>query len=118
MRISDWSSDVCSSDLGGQHIAIPIFTFQNRSGDDLPQTEIHRFVVPIHYCVGDIIQRVASTTKRHPRPLQRNYIVQAATRSSSSGRGLSAKDLDSLPRKRKPAYFPCCLTKASPTGLL
>src|SRR3546814_10267539 len=35
MRISDWSSDVCSSDLLLRHTSGPTYGFQNRTNVDL-----------------------------------------------------------------------------------
>src|SRR3546814_20805169 len=40
MRISDWSSDVCSSDLGGQ----PVMSWLVRAGDPLPKKGSLKFL--------------------------------------------------------------------------
>src|SRR3546814_6705445 len=40
MRISDWSSDVCSSDLGGQ----PVMSWLVRAGDPLPKKGSMKFL--------------------------------------------------------------------------
>src|SRR3546814_11680596 len=62
MRISDWSSDVCSSDLiGASGSLIPLFQRQLRRGSSLTVThpDIRRYFMTVHESVQLILQSTA-----------------------------------------------------------
>src|SRR3546814_17315716 len=66
MRISDWSSDVCSSDLAGRHGA------RRGVADDLAKAEV--------------LEEVARILLRHPvlRPALRRHLVASGQAADSS----------------------------------
>src|SRR3546814_10744172 len=53
MRISDWSSDVCSSDLGGRAMALHILE-RVRAFNDLIEGALHRHPHSFHGCVEQV----------------------------------------------------------------
>src|SRR3546814_2936040 len=62
MRISDWSSDVCSSDLiGASGSLIPLFQRQLRRGSSLTvnHPDIRRYFMTVHESVQLILQSTA-----------------------------------------------------------
>src|SRR3546814_9402368 len=100
MRISDWSSDVCSSDLGSQ--ADPASTAQgpvdstarrHGAGDVLAEALIERRA-PRHELKAQpfVDHREAARRKRHPLPVDAADIVACARRfvlkSRARGDGL------------------------------
>src|SRR3546814_19294849 len=93
MRISDWSSDVCSSDLDFRSIELPeqdvsvilgnppfsmpiIDGFIDRSHSILPEDGVAAFILPAHvfYTAGRVMQwnaRFALDVQKIPRSLLR-----------------------------------------------
>src|SRR3546814_14037504 len=74
MRISDWSSDVCSSDLGqrigaifcreasdrGKGIPVARLAVKNGCGDDVAELEVNGTVVAVHSRHSALIQLYGS----------------------------------------------------------
>src|SRR3546814_8047158 len=125
MRISDWSSDVCSSDLGdgqrvgamlggedahrGQLVPGPVIPAHDRLGNHRAQAQINRAVVALERCHAALI---------HQLPAPSSLIhVQYRTIMSRSGRGRSSSGLRGVPKNRNPAIRSGAAPNASRTRL-
>src|SRR3546814_2351844 len=103
MRISDWSSDVCSSDLPGIRHPAPAFAAEGIRRHDLSGRRRDR-----GHCIGD--RRILCG------PAWRHLIVGAGHRAEGRGDGPRSEEHTSeLQSLMRISYAVFCLKKKTPT---
>src|SRR3546814_14496385 len=103
MRISDWSSDVCSSDLRAKYLLAEMEEAEQATRGVDSLHGVIRLAMPVLYGVREVIPALATFLARHP-DLRVEMIMSDARQNLRSEERRVGKELVSTCRSRWSPY--------------